>query len=56
MPARSWTITEEDYPPYVEAMKRREITRKNVAGNYQPHELKPLDTTTPLSLTEQMKQ
>ena len=50
------TITEEPYPPYVARMKREEITRKNNAGNYQPGELPPLDTTTPLSLTGQLKQ
>lgn len=49
------TITEEPYPPYVAHMKREAIRKANVAGNYQPGELKPLDTTTPLSLTEQLK-
>jgi hypothetical protein len=56
MPARTWTITEEPFPPYVEAKKRREITRKNSSGNYQPGENPPLSKTIPLSLAEQMKQ
>jgi hypothetical protein len=35
-------------------MKRKEITRKNVAGNYQPGELPPPTNSRPLSLAEQL--